>query len=104
MNAIGLMIACYIILRCIEICSRPNSSFSGKGGRVLTFFAAVICATIAGVLGLDFLISGLAATVTRGPGTTIQRQYSDKESEMEIDERARKNAREVEELLRRNRR
>lgn len=89
MNAIGLMVAGYIILKCCEVWGRPASSFSSSGARIALSIAALVCALVAGVVGMEMLISTMI--------TSSARQVT----QQDID--AERNRREVEEMLRRNR-
>lgn len=90
MNAIGLMIAAYIVMRCVEVMAKPAASFSGRSARGVAILGAAVCLVCTLALSVDLFVSAATTAAAR----TVTQDDVDGE----------RNRREVEELLRKGRR
>ncbi len=62
--SIGIMIAAYIVFRCVEVMCRNGSQFAGKTSRALTVIVASVAMIVAGLAGMDLLLAGSSHTLT----------------------------------------
>ena len=70
---IGLMLAGYIVFRCVEVMCRPVTAFGSRGLHNLVYIIGWVVIVATGFLAANVLLES-SATVGTAPRTTIDMQ------------------------------
>jgi hypothetical protein len=105
MGDLQLLIAAYVFLRCLDICSRADAAYASEASRRTLQVVAALVACLALLIGVVSLGSGRRAAVTmptqwEPSAAPIQRQRSSEEQRL-LDQVGEKPGPSVEELLKR---
>ena len=70
---IGLMIAGYIVFRCVEIMCRPVTAFGSRGLHNLVYIIGWVCLVATGFLAANLMLES-SATVGTAPRSVFEMQ------------------------------